>query len=201
MKTEGTKIAKERAIVFIDGANLYKGLKQCYGIERLDLEPFCAHIVQNRELRNIYYADANFLQERGKTNYERQQAYFSHIRSIKGLIFRAGYYSKRTTPPTEKKSDVFLATDMVDLCHRDEFDICYLISGDADLAPAIDIIIRQGKRVINVYFDTIKRNSYALRPHCQGLFKNITRGIAEQYKWEPEIEKPEPFGSGDPKSR
>jgi len=185
MDEKRMNVAKERAIVFIDGANLHRGLRECYGIERLDLEPFCKEIVQNRELRNIYYADANFLPDRGQDNYNRQQAYFSYLRSIKGLIFRAGYYSKWTDPPTEKKADVFLATDMVDLCHRDEFDMVYLVSGDADLAPAIDIVIRQGKRVFNVYFDTAKRNSYALRFHCQGLFKNITRKIAGQYKWEP----------------
>lgn len=175
----------ERAIVFIDGNNLYNGLKDCYGIERLDLEPFCKHIIQNRELIAIYYADANFIRDRGEDNYNRQQAYFSYIRKIKGLIFCKGYYNKWTIPPTEKLADVYLATYMVDLCHRDQFDIAYLVAGDNDYIPAIDIIIREGKRVINVYFETPKRNSYGLRNHCQGHFKNITRIIAEKYKWEP----------------
>lgn len=191
---------KERATVFIDGNNLYRGLKDSYGIERLDLEPFCNHITQDRKLINIHYADANFLSYRGQNNYNRQQAYFSYIRKIKGLIFRMGYFNKWTNPPTEKKADVFLATDMVDLCYRDEFDTAYLVSGDADLGPAVDIVIRQGKHVINVYFDNTKRNSYALKSHCQGFFKNITRKIAEQYKWEP-IKKPEPSGSGDLESK
>ena len=39
-------VAKERAIVSIDGANLYRGLKQCYAIERLDLDPFCKDITR-----------------------------------------------------------------------------------------------------------------------------------------------------------
>jgi hypothetical protein len=46
---------KKRAIVFIDGNNLYNRLKDCYGIERLDLEPFCKHIIQDRGLIAIYY--------------------------------------------------------------------------------------------------------------------------------------------------
>jgi uncharacterized LabA/DUF88 family protein len=41
----------------------------------------------------------------------------------------------------------------VDLCHRDEFDIAYLVSGDADLAPAVDIVVSHGKQVINVYLE------------------------------------------------
>src|SRR3989338_8471275 len=66
----------KRAIVFIDGNNLYGGLRDCYGIERLDLEPFCKYLIQNRQLVAIYYADANFIRERGEDNYNRQQAYF-----------------------------------------------------------------------------------------------------------------------------
>lgn len=180
------KLQRPRAIVFIDGSNLHRGLKECYGIERLNLEPFCKHIVQNRELRGIYYAEANFLVSLGKNNYDRQQRYFSYIRKIKGLRLRMGRYSTWTKPPTEKKSDVYLATDMVDLCHRDEFDIAYLVAGDTDYSPAIDILVEKGKQVINVYFDDPKnprRNSYSLRRHCNGGFKNITRKLAMQFKW------------------
>jgi uncharacterized LabA/DUF88 family protein len=175
---------KERAIVFVDGNNLHNGLKDCYGIERLDLLPFCRHIVQNRELEAIYYADANFISEFGHDNYARQQAYFSYIRKIKELVFCEGYYNKMTKPPTEKLADVYLATSMVDLCHLNKFDMAYLVAGDSDYVPAVDVLIRMNKRVMNVYFDTIKRNSYNLRKHCRGLFKNITRSIAEGYKWE-----------------
>lgn len=174
---------KERAIVFVDGNNLSQGLKVCYGIERLDLEPFCRHVVHDRELKAIYYADANFLQERGLENYRRQQAYFSYIRRIKGLTFRQGYYNKRTMPPVEKAVDVYLATDLVDLCHRDEFDVAYLVSGDTDLAPAVDVVVGRGKLVINVYLDHPQRSSYGLRAHCQGYFKHITRAVAEQFEW------------------
>lgn len=190
---------KQRAIVFIDGANLHNGLKHCYGIKRLDLEPFCRHIVQNHELCRIYYADANFIQSYGPDNYAHQQSYFSYIRKNKNIIFRKGYYRIWDGKPIEKKSDVYIATDIVDLCYRDEFDVAYLVSADADLAPAVDIATKQGKIIINVYFDITRRNSYALRGHCQGRFKNITRTIAERFEWGIK-KKPEPFDSGDHKS-
>lgn len=63
---------RDRAIVFIDGNNLYNGLRDCYGIERLDLEPFCKHIIKDLQLIDMYYADANFIQSRGPDNYARQ---------------------------------------------------------------------------------------------------------------------------------
>ena len=90
-------------------------------------------------------------------------------------------------PPVEKAVDVYLATDMVDLCHRDEFDVAYLVSGDADLAPAVDIVVARGKRVVNVYLNHPRRNSYALRAHCQGKFREVTRTVAERYQWHPTI--------------
>ncbi len=187
---------KERAIVFIDGNNLYNGLKACYGIDRLELGGFCKHIIKDRLLMGIYYADANFLQNRGKENYNKQQEYFADIKRLKNLRFLKGYYNSKTNPPTEKLADVFLATNMVDLCHRAQFDIAYLVSGDSDYIPAVDIVIREGKKVMNVYFDNNTRNSYNLRSHCQGRFKNITATIAFQYKWTQNT-NPEPCGSGD----
>lgn len=182
-RSKETKNPKERAIIFIDGNNLHRGLKECYGIERLDLEPFCKHIIQDRELLRIYYADANYLPYLGQNNYSLQQSYFSYIRGIKNIRFRQGYYNSKTRPPTEKKVDVYLASDMADLCYKDAFDFACLVSGDADLGPAVDIVIAQGKRIMNVYFDTSKRNSYALRASCQGLFKNLTLKLAKQYEW------------------
>jgi len=176
---------KERAVVFVDGNNLHRGLRKCYEIDRLELEAFCRLIVEDRELRWIYYADSNFIQQQNPQSYSLQQKYFSYLRSIKYLIFRRGYYNTHTHPPTEKKADVYLATDMVDLCYRDEFDVANVVSGDADLTPAIDIVAREGKKVFNVYFDKPGRNSRAVLPHCNGNFREITYNIAERFKWEP----------------
>ncbi len=174
----------ERAIVFVDGNNLHNGLRELYGIERLDLEPFSWHLVENRRLVHIIYADSNFFKERNPEAYSRQQAYFSSLRSIKhGFKFQQGYFSRHTNPPTEKRADVHLAVAMVDLCHRDAFDIAYVISGDSDLQPAVEVVRRNSKRLVNVYFNKEPRIS-ALRGHCH-YFKEITRTLATAYAWMP----------------
>ena len=49
-----------------------------------------------------------------------------------------------------------------------------VVSGDADLTPAIDIVSKEGKKVFNVYFDKPNRNSRAVLPHCKGNFREIT---------------------------
>ena len=177
-------MANERVTIFIDGTNLSKGLKQCYGIERLDIESFGQYLARDREIQAIYYAEAPYIHERGANNYDRQQSYLNQIRHVRGLIYRKGYYNKRSNPPVEKLTDVYLAVDMVDACHRNEFDTDFVIPGDADLCPAIDVLIREGKKVIIVYFDNAQRNAYALRNHAGGAFVNITKSIAEKFKWQ-----------------
>ena len=90
--------------------------------------------------------------ERGTNNFIRQQIYFKHIKRIKGLIFRKGYYSRWANPPVEKLTDVNLAVDMVDTCHRDEFDVAFVISGDADLCPAVDVLVWSGPLLTSEHY-------------------------------------------------
>ncbi len=181
-----------KAAIFVDGNNIHRAIWECFRIERLDLEPFCKNLIQQRDLAVIHYADADFFQLPSINKYRKQQAYFSHIRSIKHLVFRAGYYRQRgSRPPEEKKVDVHLAVDMVDLCNRNAFDTAYVISGDADLTPAIEVLKREKKRVINVYTQEhfvrqgvrIGRIS-KLKFECDA-FVRITRSLAEQYQWPP----------------
>ena len=184
-------MTNERVAVFVDGTNLTKGLKNCFNITRLDICAFSKYLARDRKLVAIYYAEAPYVRFRGKNNFEQQQVYLNMVKKNKGVIYRKGHYNTWTKPPTEKLTDVHLAVDMVDLCHRNEFDTAFLISGDTDLCPAVDVLIREGKKVVIVYFDNPKRNAFALRKHALGNFKNITRKIAEEFKWEHKKE-PEP---------
>ncbi len=187
----------DRIMIFIDGTNLAKALKAIYEIDRIDIAEFSKHLARGREIRGIYYAEAPYLPERGATNHAIQQRYLNHLKSLPGVIYRKGYYSKWYNPPVEKQTDVNLAVDMVDNCHRNEFDTAFFISGDSDLCPAIDVLVREGKKAVIVYFDTTKRNAFALRKHAGGKFVNITHSLAEKYKWQAKKE-PEPFDSGGP---
>ena len=72
---------------------------------------------------------------------------------------------------------------MADLCLKDKFDIAFIVSGDSDLSPAVDVLVREGKRVVIVYFDTAQRSAYALRKHGGGFFVNITKSLAQKFQW------------------
>ena len=180
-----------RAIVFVDGNNLHEGLWACFRIRRLDLQKFSTHIVQWRTLERIYYADANYIQYPQTNRYKEQQDYFAHLRGMPNVVFRPGYYRIRRGIPQEKLVDVHLAVDLVDLCHQNAFDTAYVISGDADLKPAIKVVRNLRKRVINVYLEeqyvrsgVVIERKPMLKPNCDA-FLRITKTVAQTFQWVP----------------
>ncbi len=54
------------------------------------------------------------------------------------------------TRSSEKQVDVCLAVQIVALAYENAYDIAYLVSGDEDFVPAIEIAQRKGKIVIAV---------------------------------------------------
>ena len=52
----------------------------------------------------------------------------------------------------EKQVDVYLATQMVALAYENAYDIAYLISGDEDFCPAIELVQQKGKIVVAASF-------------------------------------------------
>lgn len=50
----------------------------------------------------------------------------------------------------EKQVDTRIAVDLVDLAHRDRYDVAYLLSADADFIPAVEAVRCLGKEVFAV---------------------------------------------------
>lgn len=51
---------------------------------------------------------------------------------------------------SEKQLDVYIATQMVALAYENAYDVAYLISGDEDYVPAMEIVHQKGKVVVAV---------------------------------------------------
>ena len=50
----------------------------------------------------------------------------------------------------EKQADVWIAVDLVSMAYRDEYDVAYLLSADADYVSALREVAGIGKRVLPV---------------------------------------------------
>ena len=46
----------------------------------------------------------------------------------------------------EKQADVWIAVDLVSMAYRDEYDVAYLLSADADYVSAVREVIGMSKR-------------------------------------------------------
>jgi len=132
----------ERISVYIDGPNLF----HCGESEgcRLDyINRFKRFIIKNRDL-----VDLNFYNSRGRT----YGGYRFHEK-----LGCAGYNVKLFQlgrGPEEKRVDTQLVADSIyDAC-VDKYDIAAICSGDEDIVPAVEYILKMGKKVELLAFET-----------------------------------------------
>jgi len=161
---------KERVIVYIDGFNLYFGIKEA-GFEQykwLDLHLLASNLLQpNQELVEVKYFTSRVSNNPDKQ--KRQSTYIDALEIKNVQIFYGHYQSgniecKRCgnnwRTYNEKMTDVNIATQMLIDAYQDRFDMAMLISGDSDLVPPIKAIhtLFERKRVF-VAFPPRRSNS------------------------------------------
>jgi len=135
----------ERVAIFIDGSNLYHGLKEVCGRPDLDFEKFIAWLVRNRKLIRTYYYNAP--RSDSSRAAKDQQRFFDKLRMIPYFDVRLGRLEPRGGTFVEKGIDIAIAVDMVTMGYRDAFDTAILVSSDGDFAQAVDAIRETGRHV------------------------------------------------------
>ncbi len=155
---------KERVYVYIDGGNLYYNLKEngC-GSMNFNFKNFVKSFVEDRKLEGVRYYIG---QIRPKEGDEKSQALHKHQQILFEKLKEAGFYIVRGHIRqigkiyTEKGVDVRIGIDLVEGAYEDRYDRAILISSDGDLAPAVEMVTRKGKKVEIVGFE--HKPSYAL---------------------------------------
>lgn len=151
-----------RAMAYVDGFNLYFGLRS-KGYKRfywLDIEKLAAGLLRaGQELGAVKYFTADI--KTGTDKHRRQQAYLDALANHcpKLEIIRGRYLIKQrecrqcghiAQIPEEKKTDVNVSSHMLVDAFTDQFDVAFLVSGDSDLVPPVEMIKRHqpAKRVL-----------------------------------------------------
>jgi uncharacterized LabA/DUF88 family protein len=146
---------KERVLILFDGSNFYHILKH----KEVDIKKTLTYrynklsnfLAEKRKVVSIkYYVgvatfDKNKPQKSQKL-VSNQQRLFSILNKQNIDVVR-GYMMKNNGVYHEKGVDVKLAIDMIVGAYEDEFDTVILISSDTDLIPAVEKVIKKGKRV------------------------------------------------------
>jgi uncharacterized LabA/DUF88 family protein len=155
----------ERVIAYIDGFNLYFGLKEkewrCY--YWLDIQKLCRKLLlpQQHLVRVKYFTSRIKKASPGK--HKRQSIYIEALQTLSGVKMYYGKY--QLTPykcrnceyineiPEEKMTDVQLGVEVISDAYQDKYDTALIITGDVDIVPSIEKVRAEfsNKRVIIVF--------------------------------------------------
>jgi uncharacterized LabA/DUF88 family protein len=137
-----------RIALFIDGSNLYNGMKENLENTRINFQEFIRQLVGERYLIRAYYYNATLTEDYDSDLREGQQRFFESLRRIPYVTVRLGKLHRRHDGTlVEKGIDVAIAVDSLSLAYENAYDIALLISGDGDYAELVESLKRKGKHV------------------------------------------------------
>ena len=154
----------ERVIVYIDGFNLYFGLRE-RGWRRylwLNLQELARRLLNEGQT----LVHTKYFTSRVKDNPEKVRRQYAFLEALEMLSNFSIFYGKylintQICPkcgndydvPSEKMTDVNIAVEMMMDAHQDSFDAAILISADSDLTGLIKAIreLFPAKRIIAAF--------------------------------------------------
>ena len=154
----------ERVAVFIDGSNLYNGMRDNLANTRVNLQTFVRQLIGERNVMRTYYYNAPLTDDYENDLREGQQRFFESLRRIPYVTVRLGRLHRRGDGSlVEKGIDVAIAVECLSLAFEDTYDTALLVSGDSDYVELVEALKRKGKHV-----------------EC-AMFKNQSAGVLMEY--------------------
>ncbi len=155
---------RKRLALFIDGSNLYNGMRENLSNTRVNLQELIKQLRRERELVRAYYYNAPLTEDYDEELREGQQRFFESLRRIPYVTVRLGRLHRRQDGSlVEKGIDVAIAVESLSLAYENVFDTALLVSGDGDYVELVEALKRRGKHV-----------------EC-AMFRNQSAGILLEY--------------------
>ena len=181
-----------RVAVYVDGLNLYYGLKS-RGWRRyywLDLRRLALRLLRpGQHLTMVRYFTTRFHpQADDPDQHIRQDAYLKALATLPDLTIQYGHHLPKTRVCQscgaswetfeEKMTDVNIAIALFRDAMQDAFDTAFVISADSDLISPIDAVLHTcpDKRVVVAF--PPRRHSDELQRHATGFVRLGRRTIA-----------------------
>lgn len=150
-----------RVIAYVDGFNLYYGIREC-GLRHLwlDISALANSLLRPSQtlVAAKYFtamiSGAKRTDPPGKAaeknaKRKRQSDYVEALRTTGVMIYPGHYIEKRRScrkcgdtwlVPEEKMTDVQIATHMLTDAFADRFDVALVVSADSDLVPPVKVV-------------------------------------------------------------
>ena len=193
-------------IVYIDGFNLYYGLKsnKWKRFYWLDLESLSKKLLRSdQKLELARYFTARIKPRAGDPgSSQRQATYLEALDTLPNLRIHFGHFLSKprmcqscgATWETfeEKMSDVNLAVELLGDAHDNQFDTAIVVSGDSDLVSPIRAVKQRypNKRVVFAF--PPNRTSAHLRKVADGHLQ-IRRSVLNRCQLPNNVKKPDGF--------
>jgi len=168
-------MADERVMVFIDGANLYTCMKDYLGIPKnTKVEVLGSKLAKGRQLVRTYYYNSPAPPTSDQASSQRFWAklgWLDNVRPRQGRIVPKTIDAecpdchKSFTINTygQKGVDTRIVVDVITLAQSDSYDTGIVVSGDSDLAEAIEWVREHTQKRIENAFIACKSWSEAIR--------------------------------------
>ncbi|NCC05725.1 MAG: NYN domain-containing protein [Proteobacteria bacterium] len=171
-----------RVVAYIDGFNLYFGLKESSQRKYywLDLHALATALLKPGQTLTAVHFFTTRIRDNGHNAPDRQrQNMYLDALAERGVSIHEGHYLRKTRQCRqcgatwddyeEKMTDVNIATKMLCDAQDDLFDVALLISGDSDLTSPVQLVRSRfpAKRVIIAF--PPKRHSAELKKFAHGF--------------------------------
>ena len=201
---EGGQGRGQRVAVYVDGFNLYYGLRS-KGWRRLywlDVRALGENLLRpGQRLAGVRYFTARMAgKERGRQR--RQAVFLEALETLADVEIHYGHYlskprecrscGARWMVYEEKMTDVNIAVRLLGDAQDDVFDTAILVSADGDLAGPVEVVLDryEGKRVV-VVFPPGRRSDRLRRAATAGF--TVGRKVLKDSQLPPRIVKPGGF--------
>lgn len=199
-----------RVIAYIDGFNLYFGLR-AEGWKRyywLNVQLLMQKLLKDDQvLVKTKYFTSRITYPKSKE--KRQSTYIEALETLQDLKIYYGQYrlksydcykcKKENKAITEKMTDVKISVEMLVDAYQDKYDTALLVTGDSDLVPVINAIKKLFplKRIVVVFPPKRYTAELAQKFHAHIVLRRTT--IAQSL-FPDEVKKPDGFVLKKPES-
>ena len=179
------QFTKGKTAVFIDAANIFYS-QRTLGWQ-IDYEKLAVYLRKETDLCGMYYYTVVIEQK------EEQRAFLKKLESFGYIVTTKEVKSIQLSDGsvTSKGSlDIELALDAYISHHK--YDTCVLFSGDSDFAYLLDVLRREGKKVLvistrgHVSRELVMRAKYIDLPKLRGIIERSQK-FKEPDKPAPEV--------------
>ena len=149
----------DRTVIFVDGAYLDKLLEREFKQTRIDLGRLAEELAQGTQILRSYYYHCPPYQSNPPTFEEKQQTakkdkFFAALSKLPRFQVRLGKLAYRGIGSdgrpifTQKRVDIMLGVDMVQLAATRQINRAVLLAGDSDFVPAVEAVKYHGVLVV-----------------------------------------------------